>query len=75
MWKDLWERHPGKLIGPMIGVFFGIIYLFVGFWDTFIFSLIVFIGFYIGRKVDSKEKWEFFINIKLRLSKFLDRYR
>ncbi|NDI34224.1 DUF2273 domain-containing protein [Chengkuizengella sediminis] len=75
MWKDLWERHPGKLIGPIIGVFFGIIYLIVGFWDTLMFVLIVFIGFYIGRKVDLKERSEIFTKIKLQFSRFLDRYR
>ncbi|MFS1512222.1 DUF2273 domain-containing protein [Chengkuizengella sp. SCS-71B] len=75
MWKDLWERHPGKLIGVMIGIFFGIIYLIVGFWDTFMFALIVLIGFYIGRKVDSKESMEIYTKVKLRLLRFLDRYR
>lgn len=75
MWKDLWERHPGKLMGSIIGVFFGIIYLIVGFWDTLMFAIIALIGFYIGRKVDLKEKWEFITNIKMRLSRLFDRYR
>ncbi|MDP5273603.1 DUF2273 domain-containing protein [Chengkuizengella axinellae] len=75
MWNDLWDRHPGKLIGSMIGFLFGIIYLIVGFWHTFMFALIVFIGFYIGRKMDSKEEWKMIASIKFRLSRLLDRYR
>jgi uncharacterized membrane protein len=55
MWNEIWEQHRGKLIGAIIGVFFGILYLIVGFWDTLIFAFIVAVGYYIGSKVDKKE--------------------
>lgn len=55
MWNDIVEHHKGKLIGAIAGVFFGFLYLFVGFWDTLIFAFIVVVGYYIGNKVDKKE--------------------
>lgn len=55
MWNEIWEQHRGKLIGAIAGLFFGILYLIVGFWDTLIFAFIVVVGYYIGSKVDKKE--------------------
>jgi len=55
MWNELWERHRGKTIGVLAGVFFGFLYLIVGFWDTLIFAFIVTVGYYIGNKADKKE--------------------
>ena len=56
MWKDLWELHRGKLLGAAFGFFLGFLYLFVGFWDMLIFAFIVFIGYYIGKKLDQGEQ-------------------
>lgn len=52
MWNDLLENHRGKLIGAASGFFLGILYLIVGFWDMLIFAFIVFIGYYMGKKLD-----------------------
>lgn len=57
MWNELWEFHRGKVIGVATGIFFGFIYLFFGFWDMLIFGFIVFIGFYVGNKLDRKESF------------------
>jgi uncharacterized membrane protein len=54
IWELLWE-HKGKLTGVAAGLFFGIIYLLVGFWDTLVFVVFVGTGYYIGRKLDQKE--------------------
>ncbi|MCC0562595.1 DUF2273 domain-containing protein [Brevibacillus borstelensis] len=54
IWELLWE-HKGKLLGVAAGLFFGIIYLLVGFWDTLVFVVFVATGYYIGRKLDHKE--------------------
>ena len=55
MWNELWERHRGKTIGALGGVFLGFIYLVRGFWDMLIFAFIVTVGYYIGNKMDHKE--------------------
>ena len=54
IWELLWE-HKGKLVGIGAGLFFGIIYLRVGFWYTLVFVVFVGTGYYIGRKLDDKE--------------------
>ncbi|MED1782601.1 DUF2273 domain-containing protein [Brevibacillus fortis] len=54
VWELLWE-HKGKLMGILAGLFFGIIYLLAGFWDTLVLVVLVGTGYYIGRKLDHKE--------------------
>lgn len=56
MWKDLWEGHRGKLLGAGFGFLLGLLYLIVGFWDMLIFAFIVFIGYYMGKKLDQGER-------------------
>ena len=55
MWLEIWERHSAKIIGAACGVLLGLIYLIVGFWDMLIFAFIVFVGYYIGSKLDRRE--------------------
>lgn len=52
MWKQIWESHGGRLLGVAAGIFFGILYLIVGFWDMLFFALLVFIGYAVGRQRD-----------------------
>lgn len=56
MWMELWENHKGKILGAAFGFFLGILYLIVGFWDMLIFAFIVFIGYYMGKKLDQGER-------------------
>lgn len=37
------------------GIVLGFIYLFVGFWDMLMFGFIVYLGFYVGLKMDRRE--------------------
>jgi len=55
MWLDIWEKHQGKIIGAGCGFMLGLLYLIVGLWDMLIFAFIVFIGYYVGRKLDRRE--------------------
>lgn len=55
MWREIWEKHSGKLIGAACGAVLGIVYLIAGFWDMLIFAFLVFIGYYVGRKLDRRE--------------------
>jgi uncharacterized membrane protein len=56
MWAQLWENHRGTVTGVASGIFLGMIYLFAGFWDMLVFTLIVYIGYYIGKKRDRGQK-------------------
>ncbi|MFD0872101.1 Small integral membrane protein (DUF2273) [Chlamydia abortus] len=55
MFKQMLEDRPGTVIGTLGGIILGILYLIVGFWDMLIFAFIVFIGYYVGKKIDLKE--------------------
>lgn len=55
-WKELWEHQKGACIGTAGGIVLGFLYLIVGFWDTLIFAFIVFIGYYLGKKLDRGEQ-------------------
>jgi uncharacterized membrane protein len=55
MWRDLWNDHRGTCIGVACGIFFGFVYLIAGFWDMLIFAFIVYIGYYVGKRVDRRE--------------------
>jgi len=55
MWKKLWQEHPGTITGGGSGLVLGLVYLFFGFWNMLIFAFIVFLGYYIGKKVDRGE--------------------
>ncbi|OXM88169.1 DUF2273 domain-containing protein [Paenibacillus rigui] len=55
LWEWLWEHHRGKTAGVAAGIPLGLIYLFFGFWRMLIFVLIVYTGYYIGRRIDRGE--------------------
>jgi uncharacterized membrane protein len=52
MWREIWEVHKGKCLGLIAGILLGFIYLAAGFWDMLIFAFIVFIGYYVGKRLD-----------------------
>ncbi|PTX53927.1 small integral membrane protein DUF2273 [Melghirimyces profundicolus] len=53
--ERLWETHRGRIVGIGAGLLFGIIYLIVGLWKTFIFTLFVLAGFMAGHRADSRD--------------------
>ncbi|MFD1138583.1 DUF2273 domain-containing protein [Paenibacillus urinalis] len=53
-WKEIWDSYKGRILGIAGGIFLGIIYLLVGFWDMLFFALVVFIGYTLGRRSDQK---------------------
>ncbi|MVP00154.1 MULTISPECIES: DUF2273 domain-containing protein [Paenibacillus] len=55
MLKRLWQEHPGTIAGAAGGLLLGLVYLIAGFWDMLIFAFIVFLGYYIGKKLDQGE--------------------
>lgn len=54
MWEYI-KIHIGKAIAILAGLFFSLIYLLNGFFDTIVVLLIMSIAFYIGTKKDKKE--------------------
>ncbi|OMF34256.1 hypothetical protein BK133_13135 [Paenibacillus sp. FSL H8-0548] len=48
MWTEFWAIYGKRAAGAAIGLFFGFLYLFVGFWDMLFVALLVSIGYWIG---------------------------
>lgn len=46
--------YIGRLIGVTAGIILGVVYLFFGVFHMIVFGMIVFIGYYIGKKQDEK---------------------
>ncbi len=57
MWFELWEKHKGKLLGTLGGIFFSIIYLNFGFRDMVVCVFLLLIGYALGKKHDKREPW------------------
>lgn len=54
-WDKLWQTHGGRMVGTLFGLFFGIIYLIVGFWKTLVFGMFVGLGYLWGYRLDHRE--------------------
>lgn len=59
MWRELWNQllsqYRGPAIGLISGIVLGIIYLIAGFWDMLVFGFIVYLGYYVGLKLERRE--------------------
>lgn len=52
---DIFNKNQGKIIGSAVGLLLSIIILIIGFFRTLLIVLFVLSGYYIGKKIDSKE--------------------
>jgi len=50
MWRELWSNYWKRIIGAAVGLFFGFIYLFTGFWDMLFVALLVAVGYWVGKQ-------------------------
>ena len=53
--NDLWENSRWRVIGVIAGLVIGILFLFLGFFQTIFLLICVGLGFFIGNKLDKKE--------------------
>jgi len=54
--EECWNHHRGKFLGTLFGLLLGVLYLLVGFWRMLVVALLILGGFYLGKKVDEKER-------------------
>jgi uncharacterized membrane protein len=52
MWREFWANYGKRAAGAAAGLFFGFLYLFVGFWDMLFVGLLVLIGYWIGKQME-----------------------
>lgn len=53
--REIWETYGGRIVGLSIGFILGILYLIVGLWDTIVVSVIICLGYYVGKKMDANQ--------------------
>lgn len=53
--NDLWENSRWRVIGVVAGLIVGLLFLFLGFFQTIFLLICVGLGFFIGNKLDKKE--------------------
>ncbi len=52
MRNSFFHNHPGIVIGALVGLFIGLIFLVFDFWKMLIFVVIIAIGVFIGFLLD-----------------------
>ena len=67
---DFVIKHYGKLMGVSIGLLFSVLTINIGIIKTVFIFLCVYIGYFIGNKVDNKENIEEVLDRILPLGKF-----
>jgi uncharacterized membrane protein len=64
MFHELVEKHPGKIIGVLLGLIFGWFAIKYGLFKALFVSACVVIGYYVGTRLDEK------VDFKAMLKKF-----
>ncbi len=52
---EVFLKHYGKIIGISLGLLISILILTLGFIKTIFISLCIYIGYFLGSKIDKKE--------------------
>ncbi len=63
---ELWENHRGKILGIALGLLVGIGFVCFGFWKTVLLALCIWLGYFIGKKIDAKESIKSFLGRMLQ---------
>jgi uncharacterized membrane protein len=67
-WSQLFiyfKENNGKIVGGLLGFFFGILFLVIGFFKTLLLLICTFMGYYIG------SRWNIEGDLKKLLNKIL----
>lgn len=62
---QIFKENKGKIIGGLIGLLAGILFLIIGFFKTMLIIICTLLGFYLG------SRWDIDGNIKKILNKIL----
>jgi uncharacterized membrane protein len=57
----LMTEHRGKVIGVLLGLLASILFISYGFWRTIFIMFCIFVGYYIGKKIDDNTNIEAWI--------------
>lgn len=62
MRSKIFQEHPGLVIGGLIGLVIGVIFLIFGFWKTIIFLVIILLGTFVGLLLDGDGRFTELLN-------------
>lgn len=54
--RDLIENHRGKLLGALFGLVFALMIIRFGFWWSLFIAAFVFVGYWIGKRMDDHKE-------------------
>lgn len=46
--------YKGRIIGSLVGLIAGLLWAFLGFWRAVAFLICIFLGFFLGKKIDER---------------------
>lgn len=52
------EEHRGKVIGVVLGLLAGIIFISFGFWQSIFIIFCIVLGYFIGKRLDENKSFE-----------------
>jgi uncharacterized membrane protein len=67
---EILNNHRGKIIGMLTGLFFSVFVIWIGIIKTLFIALCIYLGFFIGKKIDDKEDLLIFLDKILPPGKF-----
>lgn len=53
-WKEFFIRYGAKIVGALLGLAAGILFLTVGFWKTLLLLALMLVGWLIGGRMDGR---------------------
>ncbi len=53
--NDIWKNYRGRLLCSLVGLFIGVMVLWLGFFQALFLMICITGGFFIGNKLDKKE--------------------
>ena len=58
VFEDIMTFHRGKLIGVTLGLIFGLFTIIFTFWSALFLAVCIFIGFFLGRRIDDDKDFK-----------------
>lgn len=54
MLRELLAKHPGRILGVILGLFFGWLAIKYGLWKALFVTLCAVAGYYLGKQLDNQ---------------------
>lgn len=55
IFRDIWNNYRGRLLCSLLGIFVGVLFIWLGFFKALFIIFCLAVGFFIGHKIDNRE--------------------